>query len=65
MFQVDVVTAPSASGALTEFRPDFTKYEVVVFNYDAPDERWPVELKASFEKPCSERRRFCERPCGR
>jgi type 1 glutamine amidotransferase len=23
---------------------------VVVWNYDAPDERWPAELKASFEK---------------
>lgn len=49
LFQLDVVTAPSASGVLTEFKPDFAKYQVVVFNYDAPDERWPVELKASFE----------------
>ena len=49
LFQIDVVTAPSASGVLTDFKPDFVKYQVVVFNYDAPDERWPVELKASFE----------------
>jgi uncharacterized protein len=49
LFQIDVVTAPSASGVLTDFRPDFGKYQVVVFNYDAPDERWPAELKASFE----------------
>ena len=26
------------------------KYQAVVLNYDAPDERWPAELKASFER---------------
>jgi alcohol dehydrogenase (cytochrome c) len=49
LFQVDVVTAPSAGGDFSAFRPDFSKYAVVVWNYDAPDERWPAELKASFE----------------
>jgi type 1 glutamine amidotransferase len=29
--------------------PDFSKYAVVVWNYDAPDARWSAELKASFE----------------
>jgi uncharacterized protein len=50
LFQVDVVTAPP-SGSLQshpEFRPDFTRYQVVVFNYDAPD--WPADLKTSFEQ---------------
>ncbi len=42
LFQVDVVTMPPAM-------PDFAKYQVVVFNYDAPDERWSAELKKSFE----------------
>jgi len=50
LFQVDVVTAPPAGGNFSGFKPDFGKYEVVVWNYDAPDERWPAELKASFEK---------------
>src|SRR5215468_6466183 len=50
LFQVDVVTAPPASGNFSSFTPDFSKYQVVVFNYDAPDERWPADLKASFEK---------------
>ncbi len=50
LFQVDVVTAPPAGGDFNSFKPDFAKYQVVVFNYDAPDERWPPELKASFEK---------------
>ena len=50
LFQIDVVTAPPAGGNFSNFNPDFGKYQVVVWNYDAPDERWPAELKASFEK---------------
>ena len=50
LFQVDVVTAPLAGGNFTTFNPEFEKYQVVVFNYDAPDDRWPAELKTSFEK---------------
>jgi type 1 glutamine amidotransferase len=50
LFQVDVVTAPASadSGALAAFQPDFDRYRVVVFNYDAPD--WPAALKDSFER---------------
>ena len=44
LFQVDVVTAPPAGGDFAAFKPDFSKYAVVVWNYDAPDERWPTEL---------------------
>ena len=40
-FDVTVVTAPAATGVLEDFRPDFGAYKAVVFNYDAPDERWP------------------------
>jgi type 1 glutamine amidotransferase len=50
LFQVDVVTAPPAGGDFSAFKPDFSKYAVVVWNYDAPDERWTADLKASFEK---------------
>src|SRR4029453_12910377 len=50
LFQVDVVTAPPAGGDFTTFKPEFSKYQVVVFNYDAPDARWSDDLKASFEK---------------
>ena len=49
LFQVDVVTAPPAGGDFSAFKPDFSKYEVVVLNYDAPDDRWSAELKTSFE----------------
>jgi uncharacterized protein len=49
MFSTTVVTAPAATGELTTFAPDFSKYRVVVMNYDAPDGRWPGSLKTSFE----------------
>ncbi|MDX2150736.1 MAG: ThuA domain-containing protein [Bryobacteraceae bacterium] len=49
LFEVEVVTAPPPGGDFASFRPDWSKYKVVVANYDAPDERWPDELKASFE----------------
>jgi uncharacterized protein len=48
LFQVDVVTAPPSSGDLNNFKPEFSRYQVVVFNYDAPD--WPASLKESFEQ---------------
>lgn len=50
IFQVDVVTAPPAGGDFSKFHPEWSKYKVVVGNYDAPDERWPEDLKASFEQ---------------
>lgn len=50
LFDVDVVTAPAATGVLDGFRPDFAAYKAVVLNYDAPDERWPEPLRASFEQ---------------
>jgi type 1 glutamine amidotransferase len=49
LFQVDVVTAPPAGGDYGAFKPEFGNYRAVVFNYDAPDGRWPAELQASFE----------------
>ena len=48
LFQVDVVTAPESGGDFSNFKPQFRKYQAVVFNYDAPD--WPAELKSSFEQ---------------
>ena len=46
LFQVDVVTAPPAGSSFAAFRPDFTTYQAVVLNYDAPDERWPAESES-------------------
>ena len=50
LFATTVVTAPPPGGDFAGFAPVFSKYQVVVMNYDAPDERWPAPLKASFEK---------------
>ena len=50
LFKVEVVTAPAVKGTLTDFKPDFSAYKVVVMNYDAPDDRWTPELKTAFEQ---------------
>ncbi len=50
LFQVDVVSAPPAGASFTAFKPEFTNYQAVVLNYDAPDERWPTDLKTAFEQ---------------
>jgi uncharacterized protein len=49
-FQVSVLTAPVEKGDFGTFNPGWSQYGVVVLNYDAPDERWPDALKASFER---------------
>jgi len=50
LFEVTVVTAPPAGGDFEGFAPDFSDFDTVVLNYDAPDERWPSALKSSFER---------------
>jgi uncharacterized protein len=50
LFSVDVVTAPAARGELAGFHPGFAEHGAVVLNYDAPDDRWPAELKREFER---------------
>ena len=50
LFEVDVVTAPPAGASFSAFKPDFAKYQAVVLNYDAPDDRWPADLKTAFER---------------
>ena len=49
LFTTTVVTSLPTSGVST-FVPAFTKFQAVVMNYDAPDERWPAALKTSFEE---------------
>jgi type 1 glutamine amidotransferase len=48
LFQVDVVTAPKSDGDFSNFKPQFSSYQVIVSNYDAPE--WPAELKQAFEQ---------------
>lgn len=48
LFQTDVMTAPPfVGGDFSNFKPDFSKYQVVVMNYQADD--WPDSLKVPFE----------------
>ncbi len=48
MFQVTVVTAPKSGEDFSNFHPQFSDYQVVVSNYDAPE--WPAELRTQFEQ---------------
>ncbi len=48
LFDVTVVTAPHSGSDFSQFSPNFSDYQVVVSNYDAPD--WPPALRESFEK---------------
>lgn len=50
LFEVEVVTAPPSGGDFSAFKPHWGSAEVVVSNYDVPDERWDGALKASFEE---------------
>jgi type 1 glutamine amidotransferase len=49
LFRVDVVTVPPAGGDYRAFKPEFSKYQAVVLNYDAPDDRWSADARKSFE----------------
>ena len=49
LFQVDGPNRASGGGDFGAFKPNFGKYQVIVMNYDAPDERWPESLKTAFE----------------
>src|SRR5579871_6729126 len=49
LFAVDVVTVPAAGVDFAHFAPDFSAFQAVALNYDAPDDRWPAPLKTAFE----------------
>ena len=48
LFQITVLTAPRSDGDFSNFEPNFSHYQVIVSNYDAPD--WPANLRARFEQ---------------
>lgn len=48
LFQVTVLTSPRSDGDFSNFKPDFSPYQVIVSNYDAPD--WPEYLRTQFEQ---------------
>lgn len=48
MFAVEVATTPPKGGDMSQFKPDFGQYQVVVSNYNG--ESWSDETKRAFEK---------------
>lgn len=46
MFQVDVATSPAKGQDMTGFQPDFSKYALVVLNYQGDE--WPADTKQAF-----------------
>ncbi len=48
LFEVTVATAPLSDGDFTNFKPEFSHYQVIVSNLDAPD--WPENLRREFER---------------
>lgn len=47
LFAIDVATTPPKGQKLDEFKPDFSKYQVVVSNYNGDE--WPEATKKAFE----------------
>jgi uncharacterized protein len=48
LFEVTVITAPASDQDFTSFKPDLSRFQVIVMNYDGPD--WPADLRAKFEQ---------------
>ena len=47
-FTVDVATTPGNGQDMSIFKPDFSRYDVIVMNYNG--DRWPKEMDDAFEK---------------
>ena len=52
LFQVEVLTTPPKGGDFSTFRPDFSRYQLVVGNYNEfpSGDKWPDEVKTAFEQ---------------
>ncbi len=48
LFVVDVATTPRSRQPMDSFKPDFSKYNVIVANYTG--DNWPQETQDAFEK---------------
>jgi len=51
-FQVDVLTAPPKGGDFSSFHPEFTKYQVVVSNYNdfGGGSEWPAGVQSALDQ---------------
>lgn len=52
LFQTDVLTSPRRGGDFSAFKPEFSKYQVVVMNYnnDGNTLEWPADTISAFEQ---------------
>ncbi len=49
LFHVDRTTSPPKGESLADYKPEFSKYDVVILNYDnSGGDYWPDETKAAF-----------------
>jgi len=48
LFDVDILTAPPHGSDMSNFKPVFKNYRVVVSNYNG--DTWPPDIKSAFEK---------------
>jgi type 1 glutamine amidotransferase len=48
IFSVTVATSPKFGEDFSNFKPDFSGYQAIVLNYDAPD--WPTNLREQLEQ---------------
>ncbi|MGC2831175.1 MAG: ThuA domain-containing protein [Candidatus Acidiferrum sp.] len=48
LFHVTVATSPRFGEDFSNFKPDFSSYQAIVLNYDAPD--WPANLREQLEQ---------------
>lgn len=48
LFHVDVLTSPPKGGDFSAFKPEFSKYQVIVSNFNG--DSWPAAVKESFEQ---------------
>jgi type 1 glutamine amidotransferase len=48
LFNVTVATSPRFGEDFSNFKPEFSKYQAIVLNYDAPD--WPADLREQLEQ---------------
>jgi hypothetical protein len=48
LFKVDVATTPPARQPMDNFKPEFSKYDVIVLNYNGDD--WPEATRNAFEE---------------
>ncbi len=52
LFQTDVLSSPARGRDFSAFKPEFSKYQVVVMNYNNSDDavEWPPDVMQSFER---------------